>query len=103
MLVLVVLGIGMNNREIGKMKRFLVGVFVSGLLVAATVSLANAQETDVKSKFYDFSDQIIDGEIKKPTTLFTDARQKVKFDRLLRLKKSFLPAILETSKESVFK
>lgn len=64
---------------------------------------ALAQEGDQKAKFYDFSDQIIDGEIKKPTALYTDARQKVKFDRLLKLKKSFLPAILETSKETTFK
>ena len=38
---------------------------------------------EVKSKFYDFNDQIIDGQIKKPTTLYTDARDKVKFDRLI--------------------
>ena len=56
-----------------------------------------------KSKFYDFNEQIIDGEIKKPTTLFTDARQKVKFDRLLKLKKSFLPKLFDTAKEKVFK
>tara|TARA_R110002012_G_scaffold235474_1_gene409299 strand:- start:318 stop:566 length:249 start_codon:yes stop_codon:yes gene_type:complete len=56
-----------------------------------------------KSKFYDFSDQLIDGKISKPTTLYTDARTKVKFDRLLRLKKSFLPQLFETTKEKVFK
>ncbi len=56
-----------------------------------------------KAKFYDFSDQLIDGEIKKPTALYTDARQKAKFDRLLSLKKSFLPAMFQTSKERVFK
>ena len=43
-----------------------------------------------KSKFYDFSDQIIDGEMKKPTALYIDEKQKVKFDRLLSLKRSFL-------------
>lgn len=57
----------------------------------------------IKSKFYDFSDQLIDGEIKKPTTLYTDARQKVKFERLLSLKKSFISVLLETSKDPVFK
>ena len=57
----------------------------------------------VKSKFYDFSDQLIDGDIKKPTTLYTDSRQKVKFDRLLRLKKSFIQPMLQTAKEQVFK
>ena len=56
-----------------------------------------------RAKFYDFNEQLIDGEIKKPITLYTDARDKVKFDRLLRLKKSFLPELFATSKESVFK
>ena len=56
-----------------------------------------------KSKFYDFNEQLIDGEIKKPTTLYTDSRQRVKFDRLLSLKKSFIPELFKTAKERVFK
>ena len=56
-----------------------------------------------KSKFYDFNEQIIDGEIKKPTTLYMDSREKVKFDRLMKLKKSFLPKLFATAKERVFK
>lgn len=56
-----------------------------------------------RSKFYDFNDQIIDGEIKRPTTLYTDSRDRVKFDRLMKLKKSFLPELFKTSKERVFK
>ena len=56
-----------------------------------------------KSKFYDFSDQLIDGKINKPTALYTDARSKVKFDRLIKLKKSFLHSLFATSKEKVFK
>tara|TARA_R110000824_G_scaffold200461_1_gene384448 strand:- start:48 stop:245 length:198 start_codon:yes stop_codon:yes gene_type:complete len=56
-----------------------------------------------KSKFYDFSEQIIDGERKKPTTLYVDSRQQVKFNRLLKLKKSFLPKLFNTAKERVFK
>ena len=56
-----------------------------------------------KSKFYDFNEQLIDGERKKPTTLYTDSRQQVKFDRLMKLKKSFLPKLFNTAKERVFK
>ena len=56
-----------------------------------------------KAKFYDFRDQIIDGEIKRPTTLYTDARKKVKFEQLLKLKKSFMYDLLDTGKERVFK
>jgi hypothetical protein len=55
-----------------------------------------------RTKFYDFSDQVIDGQIKKPTALYTDSRQKVKFDRLLKLKKSFLPDLLNTAKDPIF-
>jgi len=58
---------------------------------------------NVKSKFYDFSEQLIDGEIKKPTALYTDARQKAKFDRLLKLKRSFMKELFDTAKEKVFK
>ena len=73
-------------------------VFLFIFLNATVVSAKNP-----KSKFYDFNDQIIDGEIKRPTTLYTDSRTRVKFDRLLRLKKSFLPKLFKTSKERVFK
>ena len=79
------------------------------LTVAATISMflpwlcPQAAGKQPKSKFYDFNDQIIDGEIKKPTTLYTDARDRVKFDRLMNLKKSFLPKLFATAKEKVFK
>ncbi len=89
------------------MKRWLVwgaGALVAAVMAADPVAAQPApKKGEVKSKFYDFSDQIIDGEIKKPTTLYTDARQRVKFDRLLRLKKSFLEPMLQTAKEQVFK
>ena len=73
--------------------------FVAG---TAATAVAAPPKND-KSKFYDFSDQLIDGEIRKPTALYTDSRQKAKFDRLLNLKKSFLPAMFQTSKERIFK
>jgi len=77
------------------------------LLIAAVAAAAltaplgvGAQE---KSKFYDFSDQLIDGEIKKPMTVVLETRQRAKFDKLLRLKKSFRPALIETAKERLLK
>jgi len=65
-------------------------------------SEAHAQKKP-KSKFYDFGAQVIDGEIKKPTALYTDSKKKVKFDRLLKLKKSFIPDLMNTSKERTFR
>ncbi len=76
---------------------FLIFIFI--ILNTTAISIAKQP----RAKFYDFNEQLIDGEIKKPTTLYTDARDKVRFDRLLRLKKSFLPELFDTAKESVFK
>ena len=73
------------------------------ILVFLVVTVFAKSPHKIRSKFYDFSEQLIDGQINKPTALYTDARQKVKFDRLLRLKKSFLGKLFETSKEKVFK
>ncbi len=82
------------------MKKF----FASALVIGALVSFSTAtMAAEPKAKFYDFSDQLIDGEIKKPTTLYTDSRTQVKFDRLLKLKKSFMKSLLLTAKERVFK
>ncbi len=85
------------------MKRIATVLITLILLIAFAATSAAAPPKGDKSKFYDFSDQLIDGEIRKPTALYTDARQKAKFDRLLRLKKSFLPAMFKTSREKVFK
>ena len=81
-----------------KLAMLAVGAFALSVLGATAVA-----QDGVKSKFYDFSDQVIDGEIKKPTALYTNARQKVKFDRLLKLKKSFIPDLLKTSEDKTFK
>jgi len=78
------------------MKKLIILLF---LLLFTSSAIAKSP----KSKFYDFSEQLIDGEIKKPTALYTDARHQVKFDRLLSLKKSFLKKLFSTSKERVFK
>ena len=72
-------------------------------VLRVTVVGAAPPKQSAKSKFYDFSEQLIDGEIKKPTALYTDARKKVKFERLLRLKRSFMRELFKTSKEKVFK
>ena len=78
-------------------------VFCSFLAMFLLGTADAVSKSPPKSKFYDFDDQVIDGEVKKPTTLYTNARQQVKFDRLLRLKKSFLPRLFRTAKEKVFK
>jgi hypothetical protein len=78
----------------------LITIILFFTIIAYTSSVFSKQP---KSKFYDFNEQLIDGEIKKPPTLYTDARDKVKFNRLMKLKKSFLPKLFLTAKERVFK
>ena len=76
---------------------------VVGLLLIALGTSSVLAKKPSKSKFYDFSDTLIDGEIKKPTALYTDVRQQVKFERLLKIRKSFLRNLFDTAKERVFK
>ena len=73
------------------------------LIIAGLVPSAAAFAADDKAKFYDFSDQLIDGEIKKPTTMYFDQRQRARFDKLLKLKKSFRPYMIESAKERTLK
>ena len=63
----------------------------------------SAKPPPTKAKFYDFNEQLIDGQIRKPTTLYTNARGRVKFERLLRLKRSFMRELYDTAKQRVFK
>ena len=60
--------------------------------------LANANSP--KTKFYDFDDLLINGEYKKPQIMYNDVRAKVKFERLFRIKKNFLPKLKETKRDT---
>tara|TARA_Y100000310_G_C20474150_1_gene711547 strand:+ start:302 stop:568 length:267 start_codon:yes stop_codon:yes gene_type:complete len=75
-------------------------VFCCSVVLFVPVSFANPNtSSSFKTKFYNFDDLLINGKIKKPQVLWTDARQKVKFERLLKLKKDFLPNLKETRKD----
>ena len=66
--------------------------------VVIITSTAFAQDQP-KTKFFDFNDMLIDGELKVPDGMRNDSHKKAKFRRLLNLKKSFLSKIRETSGE----
>ena len=61
-------------------------IMTAGIMMVMGAVISKAEAKSPKSKFYDFSEQLIDGEIKKPTALYTDARTQVKFERLLKTK-----------------
>ena len=52
-----------------------------------------------KTKFYDFDDLLINGEYKKPQIMYNDTQAKVKFERLLKLKKDFLKKLKDTKRD----
>jgi hypothetical protein len=78
---------------------FLLFLFLLGILSARCV----LAKPGVKAKFYDFSEQLIDGQVRKPQALYTDVRQAAKFKRLLKLKKSFMKELFDTARLPVFK
>lgn len=78
---------------------------ISTLIAAAALGAvvpASAQDTDgeVKTKFYDMGELVIDGGIQKPLDQLYMHHDKPQFARLLSLKKSFLHKIEDTAKES---
>ena len=85
--------------------RLLVKLIILLLLffLGATSSRCIYAKPGVKAKFYDFSEQLIDGQVKKPQTLYTDVRQAAEFKRLLKLKKSFMKDLFNTARMPVFK
>ena len=82
-------------RKISTIIVFLVVFFVSsgGLLA----------KNPKKARFYDFSDQLINGEVKKPTTIYFDTRTRAKFQKLLTLKRSFRETLILSSKDPILK
>ncbi len=63
------------------------------LLLAAAIGLLSAPalaQHSPKAKFYEFPTLTIDGTVKQPTAQYHSARDRVRFDRLAKLKKSML-------------
>tara|TARA_Y100001937_G_scaffold110959_1_gene157075 strand:+ start:44 stop:307 length:264 start_codon:yes stop_codon:yes gene_type:complete len=83
------------------MRHFLrcVSILFCSVVLFVPVSYANPDQSSGKTKFYNFDDLLINGKVKKPQILWTDARQKVRFDRLLKLKKDFLPKLQDTRRD----
>jgi hypothetical protein len=77
---------------------------IAAFLIAASLVLVSAsafaQDDDTRSRFYDFDNMLIDGQFQTPDMMRYQARERAQFQRLLDLKKSFLPKIQETTEET---
>ena len=73
------------------------------LLFVSCTAIAQDFPADTKTKFYNFDDMLINGKVKKPQVLYIDKRQKVEFERLLRLRKDVMPRLMGTGKDHSLK
>lgn len=69
------------------------------ILIFALILPFFSAEASPKTKFYDFDDLLINGEYKKPQIMYNDVQSKVKFERLLKLKKDFLKKLKDTKRD----
>lgn len=82
------------------MRKFIALMVVAGIMGVAPGAFAQDEGgEETRTKFYNFDDMLIDGQFKKPDIMKQKAREKAKFRRLSKLKKGFLPKVVETSEE----
>ena len=69
------------------------------LCFIANFAWSSPKTQNFKTKFYNFDELLINGEYKKPQLMFVDTKQKVRFEKLLKLKKDFLLKLKSTEKD----
>ncbi len=82
--------------------RSLIATALSAVLLAgafAPFALAANKRAPERAEFVDFRDQLIDGVRRRPTALLSLARKGPEFDRLLRLRKTFEPVLLNSARD----
>jgi hypothetical protein len=75
----------------------------STLLLALSFPLIALGQANTPTKFYQFEGFTLKGTVQKPGTEIHYGKDRVKFDRLLELKKSFLPEIIKSSQDRSLK
>lgn len=81
--------------------RSFIGLIVALAFVLSSASaFAQDEGGEPRSKFYNFDDMLVDGQLKTPDMIKNQARGRAQFERLLKLKKSFMPKIKESTEEA---
>ena len=75
----------------------------STLLLALSFPLVALGQDNTPTKFYQFEGFTLKGTVKTPGSTLHSGKERVKFDRLLELKKSFLPEIIKSSQDRSLK
>ncbi len=68
------------------------------LVLCTTPALAQeAEPTETRTRFYNFEELNLTGKKLKPKVLYSDAKQRAKFEKLFALKRSFMPELRRTA------
>ena len=70
------------------------------LLLLPSMAYSQKNKNKAPTRFYNFDDLLINGQVVKPKVQYIDSRQKVKFGKLLKLKKNMLNKLKSTSKDA---
>ncbi len=83
----------------------LTAAFVLSAGGAAFASGDDAQRKtgDALVQHLDLGETVIDGTLRRPAVQFHDQRERVRFERLMKIRKSFMPALMASGTDSVFK
>jgi hypothetical protein len=80
----------------------LTALVLFSMLVLPVVAMAQDAD-EPQTKFIDFGEMLIDGELQKPQGMFNTERGRARFQSLLSLRRSFLPDIEKASQEEGLK
>ncbi|RAL24846.1 hypothetical protein DL240_01145 [Lujinxingia litoralis] len=79
------------------MKRALVGLVLAASMAWSGQAFAqNADGDELRSKFYNFEEMLVEGGFRSPDLVMTEAHHRVQFPHLRNLKTGFLPKIRES-------
>ncbi len=69
------------------------------LLIGGHAFAQDSESDEVDSRFYDFGDMLIDGELLRPEGMMATERGNAVFGSLLTLERSFMPEIQNAATE----
>ncbi len=91
------------------MKKLITFLLTAAFLIsaggAASAAGDDAQRRtgDARVQHLDLGETVIDGTLRRPAVQFHDQREQVRFERLMKIRKSFMPALMASGTDHIFK
>lgn len=84
-------------------RKTFITLVAASLMTLGGAAAVSAQEGDVDSIFYDFSDMDIDGDLRRPDGSGFVVRQGPQFRNLANLQRSFIPEVSIAAEEEAIR